>query len=195
MSTAPSHALFEGDWTGQLVATAIHNGHELRPEVAEAMVLPEDVRRREEDPYTDVIGADAPARVVARRSRFEVDLNRPRDTAVYRTPADCWDLDVWRDTNMSAGGKAEAVEVTDEMLELVDSVRPKLVADGMFLVGLDIVGDKLMEVNVFSPGGLGSCQGLYDVDFAPAVIADLEHKVAMRAHYGRQLPNASLATL
>ncbi|GAA5166393.1 glutathione synthetase [Ornithinimicrobium tianjinense] len=98
-------------------------------------------------------------------------------------------------SNMSAGGKAVAVEVTDEMLGLVDAVRPKLVADGMFLVGLDIVGDKLMEVNVFSPGGLGSCQQLYGVDFAPAVIEDLEHKVAMRAHYGRELANVSLATL
>ena len=98
-------------------------------------------------------------------------------------------------SNMSAGGKAHAVEVTDEMRELVDAVRPKLVADGMFLVGLDIVGDKLMEVNVFSPGGLGSCQQLYDVDFAPAIIENLEHKVGMRRHYGRQLGNAALATL
>ena len=56
-------------------------------------------------------------------------------------------------SNMSAGGSAAKVVVTDEMLEVIDIVRPKLVADGMFLVGLDIVGDKLMEVNVFSPGG------------------------------------------
>lgn len=98
-------------------------------------------------------------------------------------------------SNMSAGGKATKANVTDQMLSLVDAVRPKLVADGMFLVGLDIVGDKLMEVNVFSPGGLGSCQALYDVDFAPAIIDDLAHKVAMRRHYGSQLPNAALATL
>lgn len=98
-------------------------------------------------------------------------------------------------SNMSAGGSAEKVEVTDGMLELVEAVRPKLVADGMFLVGLDIVGDKLMEVNVFSPGGLGSCQALYEVDFAPAVIENLEHKVTMHEHYGRQLRNAALATL
>ncbi|NLE97861.1 MAG: glutathione synthase [Propionibacterium sp.] len=98
-------------------------------------------------------------------------------------------------SNMSAGGKAERVEITDEMRTLVDAVRPKLVADGMFLVGLDIVGDKLMEVNVFSPGGLGSCQELYDVDFAPAIIADLERKVNMRKHYGGQLANAALATM
>ena len=98
-------------------------------------------------------------------------------------------------SNMSAGGKAVKVEVTQQMRSLVDAVRPKLVADGMFLVGLDIVGDKLMEVNVFSPGGLGSCQELYGVDFAPAIIEDLERKTAMRRHYGRQLNNASLATM
>lgn len=98
-------------------------------------------------------------------------------------------------SNMKAGGKAVAVEVTAEMRALVEAVRPKLVADGMFLVGLDIVGDKLMEVNVFSPGGLGSCQSLYDVDFAPAIIRSLERKVGMRSHYGPQLENRSLATL
>jgi glutathione synthase len=98
-------------------------------------------------------------------------------------------------SNMSAGGKATRVDVTKDMLGLVEAVRPKLVADGMFLVGLDIVGDKLMEVNVFSPGGLGSVEKLYDVNFAPVIIQDLERKVGMRAHYGRQLDNASLATL
>src|SRR5690606_14744210 len=98
-------------------------------------------------------------------------------------------------SNMSAGGKAERVQVTQEMLTLVEAVRPKLVVDGMFLVGLDIVGDKLMEVNVFSPGGLGSCQQLYEVDFSPAIITDLERKVALREHYGSQLPNKARATL
>jgi glutathione synthase len=98
-------------------------------------------------------------------------------------------------SNMSAGGSAEAVKVTDEMLQLVEAVRPKLLADGMFLVGLDIVGDKLMEVNVFSPGGLGSCGSLYGVDFTTAVIEDLERKTGIREHYGSALPNAQLATM
>ena len=98
-------------------------------------------------------------------------------------------------SNMSAGGKAEKAKVTDEMLHMVELVRPKLVADGMFLVGLDIVGDKLMEVNVFSPGGLGSCQALYDVDFAPAIIVDLERKVDVRQHYATRLTNTDLATI
>jgi glutathione synthase len=98
-------------------------------------------------------------------------------------------------SNMSAGGSAEAVKVTDEMLQLVEAVRPKLLADGMFLVGLDIVGDKLVEVNVFSPGGLGSCESLYKARFTDAVIDALERKLALREHYGRSLSNTRLATL
>ncbi len=96
-------------------------------------------------------------------------------------------------SNMSAGGQAEKVTVTDAMLEMVEVVRPKLVSDGMFLVGLDIVGDKLMEINVFSPGGLGSAQALYDVNFAPAIIGELERKVNIRRHYP-EIGNHNLAT-
>jgi N-formylglutamate amidohydrolase len=53
-------------------------------------------RLREEDPYTGEWTKVAPTRLVARRSRFEVDLNRPRDKAVYARPADAWGLDLWK---------------------------------------------------------------------------------------------------
>lgn len=51
-----------------------------------------------------------------------------------------------------------------------------------------------MEVNVFSPGGLGSSAALYDENFAAAIIEDLERKVGIRS-YHRQLRNIDLATL
>ena len=98
-------------------------------------------------------------------------------------------------SNMHVGGKAEPVEVTEEMLGLAELARPKLVADGMFLVGLDIAGGKLMEVNVFSPGGLGSAQRVSGVDFADVVIEALERKVAFRHHYSDGISNVHLATL
>ena len=97
-------------------------------------------------------------------------------------------------SNMHAGGEAHPAKVTDEMLHLVDLVRPKLLNDGMFLVGLDVVGNKLMEVNVFSPGGLGSCQKLYEVDFTQPVIEALETKIELRKSY-ENLDNTRLATL
>jgi N-formylglutamate deformylase len=86
--------LHEGD--SPLVACAVHAGHELRPEVAALMVLDEASRLREEDPYTDGWTVVSPTRLVVHRSRFEVDLNRPRDKAVYRRPEDAWGLQCWR---------------------------------------------------------------------------------------------------
>jgi N-formylglutamate amidohydrolase len=81
---------------GPLVAAAIHDGHAVREEVAGLLALDDANRMREEDPYTAFLTAVAPTRIVGLRSRFEVDLNRPRDKAVYRAPEDCWGLEVWK---------------------------------------------------------------------------------------------------
>jgi N-formylglutamate amidohydrolase len=78
-----------------LVTTAIHAGHDLRPEVEACMALDDGTRRREEDPFTDRVTAAGGRPIVVHRSRFEVDLNRPRHRCVYRTPADAWGLEVW----------------------------------------------------------------------------------------------------
>lgn len=117
---------FVGDWSGQIVATSIHAGHGLRPEVAEQMVLPESDRLREEDPWTDEIAAALPARVLVHRSRFETDLNRVREKAVYRTPEDCWGLQVWRDNPLPdavvEGSLAVYDAFFDALFERLDAV-------------------------------------------------------------------------
>ncbi|MBN2804764.1 MAG: N-formylglutamate amidohydrolase, partial [Deltaproteobacteria bacterium] len=79
-----------------LVAFAIHSGHTLRSEIAASIGIDEDTRHREEDPYTDQWTVAAPTTVIVNQSRFEVDLNRPRDKAVYIKPEDAWGLDVWQ---------------------------------------------------------------------------------------------------
>jgi glutathione synthase len=98
-------------------------------------------------------------------------------------------------SNIHAGGRKAQAEVDDRALRIAEIVRPKLVADGMFLVGLDIVGDKLMEINVFSPGGLGSAQSFEGVNFAAAVIMALERKVQYMGFYQRNFNNIDMATL
>jgi hypothetical protein len=81
---------------GPVVATAIHDGHELRPEVAAAIQLGDAGRLREEDPFTGEAVRDVPAHIVVHRSRFEVDLNRSTELALCRTPEQCWGLEVWK---------------------------------------------------------------------------------------------------
>ncbi len=80
---------------GPLVACAIHDGHDVRPDVAACLRLNDAQRLYEEDPFTGGWTSIAPTRIVARRSRFEVDFNRPREKAVYITPTDAWGLEVW----------------------------------------------------------------------------------------------------
>ena len=79
-----------------IVATAIHDGTALRPEVASAMALDAATRLREEDPFTGQAVEGVPTHVVPLRSRFEVDLNRAEDDAVYLRPEQSWGLQVWR---------------------------------------------------------------------------------------------------
>lgn len=98
-------------------------------------------------------------------------------------------------SNISAGGQAVSVAVDDTMLRLVDQVRPKLLHDGVFMVGLDIVGDKLMEVNVFSPGGIYEAAQVEGVDFYEPVIAALERKVYYKKLYGNRVSNRELAVM
>jgi glutathione synthase len=98
-------------------------------------------------------------------------------------------------SNVHAGGRLKEAEITEVELRVAEIVRPKLVQDGMFLVGLDIVGDKLMEINVFSPGGLGSAQRFTGVNFSHAVLAALERKVRSMAYYRRNFNNSEMAVL
>ena len=98
-------------------------------------------------------------------------------------------------SNIHAGGKPAKATITDQILDLAEVVRPKLVQDGMFLVGIDIVGDKLMEINVFSPGGLNVMGEMYDVDFTTKVIESIERKVQYKKTYKGYLENSRIATL
>ncbi len=98
-------------------------------------------------------------------------------------------------SNIHAGGKLAEAEINETALKIAEIVRPKLVQDGMFLVGLDIVGDKLMEINVFSPGGLGSAQKFTKINFNRYVINALERKVNYMGFYGRNFDNVDMCTL
>lgn len=112
--------LHEGD--GPVVATAIHDGHALRAEAAACMALDEATRLREEDPHTGRIAARVPTRLVVTRSRFEVDLNRARDAAVYACAADAWGLDVWRDDTSPSDVRAQSLALYDEFYATLERV-------------------------------------------------------------------------
>jgi glutathione synthase len=98
-------------------------------------------------------------------------------------------------SNIHAGGTAEAVEVGKTELKVAEMIRPKLIADGLFLVGIDIVGDKILEVNLFSPGNLQRCSVLAGEDFAVPVIEAIERKLEIGRDFAGAFDNRALASL
>ena len=133
MSTDPCfREIIEVD--GPIVATAIHDGHALREEVAELTALRGSDRLREEDPYTGVWTSLAPTRLVAMRSRFEIDLNRPREKSVYRRPEDAWGLELWKE-EPTDGIMQRSLESYDAFYATVERIHAGLAArSGKFVV-------------------------------------------------------------
>lgn len=127
---------FSGEPSSQVVATAIHAGHDLRPEIASLMKLDEPTRLREEDPYTDSIASCADFRVIVSRSRFEVDLNRAPEEAVYRKPEDSWGLDVWQ-SEPADDVVERSLRIHEDFYRALAAHADQLAARGPFVV-LDV---------------------------------------------------------
>ena len=98
-------------------------------------------------------------------------------------------------SNISAGGKCEMAEPDANALLLSEIVGPKLMRDGMYFAGLDIAGDKMMEINVDTPGGITMVDDLTGIGFSDVIIDDIERKVRLREQYERTLTNTELAMM
>ena len=122
---------------GPLVATAIHDGSAVRREMADLLAIEEELRLYEEDPYTGTWTFVAPTRIVCFRSRFEVDLNRPREQAVYLTPEDAWGLTVWKDRPPDEIVKRSLAEY-DAFYDQVHHVLLRLIEQHERVVVLDL---------------------------------------------------------
>ena len=77
-------------------------------------------------------------------------------------------------SNIHAGGRVEATEVTAEERAIVADLAPRLAADGLVFVGLDFIGGRLTEVNVTSPTGIQELSRHRGKDAADDVIAWIE---------------------
>ena len=79
-------------------------------------------------------------------------------------------------SNVHQGATVQMPVLTKQTFRLIETIGPQLQADGMYLVGLDIVGSKLMEINVFSPGGIRQPSRLQGVDYFTAIMQNVKAK-------------------
>ncbi len=83
--------------------------------------------------------------------------------------------------NIQAGGTAHKYTMTESQKRVCKKVGAKLIADGLFFVGLDMIGDKILEVNVLNPGGITNINRLEKVRLQKKVVDFLEEKVDAKA--------------
>ena len=80
-------------------------------------------------------------------------------------------------SNVSAGGSVAKHTLTKQEKALCKQIGPKLVKDGLFFVGIDVIGGKLVEVNVMSPGGVTYMNKVYKTKIQSKVVDFVESKV------------------
>ena len=76
--------------------------------------------------------------------------------------------------NIHVGGQCLKTELTPRDLEICEALSPLLRADGLYFVGLDVIGSFLTEVNVTSPTGVQEINALNGVQLEKQIIDFIE---------------------
>jgi glutathione synthase len=85
-------------------------------------------------------------------------------------------------SNVSAGGTVQKHTLSKQDKELCRRIGPKLVKDGLYFVGIDVIGGMLVEVNVMSPGGITYINKVYKSKLQEKIIDFVEDKVQERVN-------------
>jgi glutathione synthase len=80
-------------------------------------------------------------------------------------------------TNIHAGARAYKHEVTPREKKICEEIKDRLVEDGLYFVGIDIIGNRLVEINCVSPGGIPRINRLENAKLEAKVIDFIEQKV------------------
>lgn len=83
-------------------------------------------------------------------------------------------------SNMHVGGRAEPAELTDRDLEICAAIGPTLREKGQVFVGIDVIGDRLTEINVTSPTGLQELERFGGQNVAARIWDAVERRHAAR---------------
>ena len=101
-------------------------------------------------------------------------------------------------SNIHAGGREMKHSLTKTEKMICKKIGPKLVKDGLYFVGLDIINGKLLEVNVLSPGGIARINRLNRtkleklvLDFVEEVVQAREFAISRKKEFKRKVADAS----
>lgn len=80
--------------------------------------------------------------------------------------------------NLAAGGSGRAQPLSDDDWRIANAIGPKLKERGLLLVGLDVIGDRITEINVTSPTCMREIEAAYEVNIAAQLFVAIEKQLA-----------------
>ena len=80
--------------------------------------------------------------------------------------------------NLAAGGRGEARPITEVEKRIAEAVAPTLVEKGLIFVGLDIIGDRLTEINVTAPTCVKEIEAAFDISITGKLFDAIEQKLS-----------------
>lgn len=80
--------------------------------------------------------------------------------------------------NLAAGGRGEARPLSDSDRRIAEALGPSLKAKGLIFVGLDIIGDKLTEINVTSPTCVREIEAAFPVNISGMLMDAIEKRLS-----------------
>jgi glutathione synthase len=83
-------------------------------------------------------------------------------------------------SNLAAGGRAEATELSAREREICDAMGPELARRGLLFVGIDVIAGYLTEINVTSPTGIVAIDRFNGTDTPALIWNSIEAKLALR---------------
>jgi len=82
--------------------------------------------------------------------------------------------------NLAAGGRGEARPLSESDWQIANAIGPTLKAKGLIFVGLDVIGDKLTEINVTSPTCIREIEAAFPVSITAMLFDEIEQLLASR---------------
>jgi len=82
--------------------------------------------------------------------------------------------------NLAAGGRGEARALSESDRRIAEAVAPVLKEKGLYFVGLDVIGDKLTEINVTSPTCTREIEAAFDINISGKMMDSIEQALARR---------------
>ena len=116
---------------------AMHASDRVHPDLQDAMAVSQQDRFREEDPYTDQFIENFPIQIKSLDSRFEYDVNRDYENAIYDQHKKTWGLQVWS-RELTEEEKKQSLAKHQEFHDLVDIVTAYMLRQNRYIVFFDV---------------------------------------------------------